>query len=148
MKWRLGDASLYQMSLFLSSLGLFNILCFWPIVLALHLLKVEEVANVPWGYINASSALSVVFNFSINFGIAYTFPLFISIGTILGIPLNAVVDFVVRKVDFFNWKFTATDFIIGGFLMMLLPPSDSEYIQKHIRKIVTCKKKKKNKNLI
>ncbi len=121
------------MALFLSSLGVFSTLFFWPMCLSLHLLKVEEIAAVPWGYICISSALGVVFNFSINFGITYTFPLFISIGTLLGIPINAIVDFAVRKVNFFNWKFTATDFIIGGFMLMLIPPSDSEYIQNYIK---------------
>lgn len=132
MKWRVGNASFYQMALFLSSLGLFSTLVLWPIPLALHLLKVEEIENIPWVYVCASSALSVVFNFSINFGIAYTFPLFISIGTLLGIPLNAVIDQVMRNVSYLNWKFTATDFIVGGFILMLLPPSDSECIQKQL----------------
>lgn len=82
----------------------------------------EKVADVPWEYMCGSAALGVVFNFSINFGIAYTFPLFISLGTILGIPLNATVDAVFRHVDLANWKLTAMDLIIGGFLLMLLPP--------------------------
>lgn len=132
MKWRVRDATFYQMALFLSSIGLFSTVFLWPFLLALHLLKVEEIANIPWIYICASSALGVLFNFSINFGIAYTFPLFISIGTLLGIPINAIVDLLARQVDFFNWKFTATDFIIGGFMLMLIPPSDSKYIQKRI----------------
>ena len=95
--------------------------------------------DIPWKYLCASSALSVVFNFSINFGIAYTFPLFISLGTILGIPLNALFDSFIRKVDLLNWKFPATDLIVGGFLLMLVPPSDSEYLQKLTVRTVTCK---------
>ena len=132
LKWRVGDASFYQMALFLSSLGLFSTIFLWPIALGLHFLKVEEISNVPWIYICASSALGVLFNLSINFGIAYTFPLFISIGTLLGIPLNAVVDQVFRSVSILNWKFTATDFIVGGFILMLLPPSDSKFLQSRI----------------
>ena len=132
LKWRVGGATFYQMTLFLSSLGVFSTLFLWPIPLALHLLEVEKVENVPWGLMCASSALSVIFNFSINFGIAYTFPLFISIGTLLGIPLNAVIDQVFRNVSYLNWKFPATDFLIGGFMLMLLPPSDSQSIQKQL----------------
>ena len=30
-----------------------------------------------------------VFNFLVNFGIAVTYPLFIALGTVVGIPLNA-----------------------------------------------------------
>ena len=142
MKWRVGDADLYQMALFLTLLGLFSTFFLWPIVLVLHFLKLEEVSEVPWGYICASSALGVVFNFSINFGVAYTFPLFISIGTVLGIPLNAVLDFIIRRESFLNWKFTATDFIVGGFMLMLVPPSDSEYIQKYLCRVIKCLKTK------
>lgn len=123
------------MSLFLSSLGLFSTLFLWPVVLALQLAKVEKIygnnVEIPWVFICASSALSVVFNFSINFGIAYTYPLFISLGTVLGIPINGVVDLLVRNVNLFStWKFAATDFIVGGFLLMLLPPKDSHYVHR------------------
>ena len=139
LKWRVGDASFYQMALFLSMLSLFVTLVFWPIILLLHYLGVEKVENVPWGYICASSALGLLFNFSINFGIAYTFPLFISLGTILGIPLNAIIDAVFRHAEFFNnWKFTATDLIVGGFMLMLIPPSDSQWIHRQFLKVVTC----------
>ena len=139
LKRRVGDASLYQMSLFLSMIGFFTTVTLWPIILILHFLHVEVLTDIPWGYICASSALGVIFNFSINFGIAYTFPLFISLGTILGIPLNAIVDVIVRHVDFLNWKFTATDLIVGGFLLMLVPPSDSVCVQRSVSKVVTCK---------
>ena len=139
LKWRVRDASLYQMALFLSMLGLFSMVAFWPILLVLHYTGVEKLVDIPWGYLCAGSALGVTFNFCINFGIAYTFPLFISIGTILGIPLNALVDALFRHVDFVNWKFAATDLIVGAFLLMLLPPSDSEYIHKQVARIATCK---------
>lgn len=113
------------MSLFLSSLGLFSTCFLWPIPVLLHFLNVEIVTDVPWTLMCASSVLGIVFNFSINFGIAYTFPLFISIGTLMGIPINAVIDQVVRQTSIMNWKFPATDLIVGGFILMLLPPSDS-----------------------
>ena len=138
LKWRFGDASLFQMSLFLSSLSVFASMFLWPVPLLLHLLGIELLHNVPWTYLFTSSVLGVVFNFSINFGIAYTFPLFISLGTILGIPLNAIIDMTFRGVNFFNWKFVATDLIIAGFLVMLLPPSDSIFLQKQFMRIIKC----------
>ena len=137
LKWRVGEASIYQMALFMSSIGVFSTLVLWPIPLVLHLYSVEVVARVPWAYMCASSALGLLFNFSINFGIAYTFPLFISIGTLLGIPINAILDHVVRGSSLLNWKLVATDLIIGGFLLMLLPPSDSKFIQKHMLRPIT-----------
>ena len=118
------------MGLFVSSIGLFNFLFFWPIILALHYTNVEVITDVPWTFLCLSSALGVVLNFAINFGIAYTFPLFISLGTILGIPLNAVVDALIRHIDLANWKITAIDLVVGGFLLILLPASDSLRIQR------------------
>lgn len=145
----MGDASLYQMSLFLTAIGVFSTLCLWPIPLVLHLTGTEVIANVPWGYLCISSSLSVLFNFSINFGIAYTFPLFISLGTVLGIPLNALIDALFRGVDFFGWKFPATDLIVGGFVLMLLPPGESQCIHRGLAKAVTCKAcKNRQKNSI
>ena len=132
------------MGLFLSSLGLFITITFWPILLLLHFLHVERLEHIPWGFICANSALGLLFNFSINFGIAYTFPLFISLGTVLGIPLNAIVDVVIRHTPFFaTWKFTATDLIVGGFLLMLVHPADSLWIQRQFMMLVTCGKYEK-----
>jgi len=122
------------MSLFLSSLGIFNTLFLWPIPLTLHLLNLEVITDIPWTFLCSSSAFGIVFNFSINFGITYTFPLFISIGTLMGIPISAVIDYTARHVSMLNWKFPATDLIVGGFLLMLLPPSDSYFVQKHLLK--------------
>ena len=146
LKWRVGDATLYQMGLFLSTLGLFITIAFWPILLLLHFIHVERLEHIPWGFICAHSALGLLFNFSINFGIAYTFPLFISLGTVLGIPLNALVDVMIRHTPFFKtWKFTATDLIVGGFLLMLVPPADSQWIHRQFMTLVTCGKYKKYK---
>ena len=88
--------------------------------------------DIPWMYLIISSILGVLFNFAINFGIAYTFPLFISLGTIMGVPLNALVDAFIRSVDLLNWKIAAMDLIIGAFLLMLAPPSLSEWIEKKL----------------
>ena len=131
LKVRLKEATIYQMSLFLTSIGLFSTLFLWPVVLILHLTHHERLdVKIPWLFICASSAFSLSFNFSINFGIAYTYPLFISLGTVLGIPVNAVVDVFARRVDILNWKFTGVDLIVGGFLLMLLPPSDSYFVHR------------------
>ena len=123
------------MSLFLSSLGLFSTLFLWPVVLILQVTHTEVIAGsdiqIPWLFLCASSAFSVLFNFSINFGIAYTYPLFISLGTVLGIPVNALVDLLARSVNLFStWKFAAVDLIVAGFLIMLLPPHDSRQIHR------------------
>ena len=53
-------------------------------------------SKVPWGVVVAAHALSLVFNFLIGWGIAYTYPLFISLGTVLNVPLNIAADRVWR----------------------------------------------------
>ena len=136
------------MGLFLSSLGLFITVALWPILLILHFLHIERLEQIPWGFICAHSALGLLFNFSINFGVAYTFPLFMSLGTVLGIPLNALVDVVIRRTPFFTtWKFSATDLIVGGFLLMLIPPSDSQWLHRQFKTLVTCGKSRKHSKL-
>ena len=140
LKLRFGDATVYQMGLFLSTLGVFNLVAFWPIVLTLHLTGVESLTavEIPWAFVFSTAMLGFVFNFFINFGIAFTFPIFISLGTVLGIPINAVVDLVIRHIPFAPWKFTASDLIIGGFLLMLVPVSDSRWIHSVLKRVFFC----------
>ena len=118
-----GDAKVGQVALFLTALGLFNLLMLWPIFEVLYFMKVESItwSAIPWDYLTGRSILGLLFNFLINFGIAFTFPLFISLGTILGIPINGVIDTIFRHKSFGGLKIGATFLIVGGFLLMLLP---------------------------
>jgi len=85
------EGSLGQVSLFLSILGLLNAVFISFIFLIFFFTGFETfyASDIPWSYLCGSSALSLVFNFLVNFGVAYTFPLFIAIAMMLGIPLNA-----------------------------------------------------------
>ena len=65
--------------------------------------------------------LSLIFNFLINFGVAFTFPLFISIGTILGIPVNAFVDLAFRHVTLTWYDYVGCAVIMVGFGLLLIP---------------------------
>eukprot|EP00731_Ephydatia_muelleri_P025497 Em0017g580a len=136
LKWRVGDASVYQMALFLSVIGAFNTVTLFPVVLLLHFTGVEILYHIPWNYVIWSSILGVIFNFLINFGIAYTYPLFISLGTLLGIPINATIDALVHNIDLVNWKIPGAILIMSGFLMLLAPPSDSLTIHKFILRLI------------
>ena len=55
----------------------------------------------------------------INFGIAFTYALFISLDSVLGIPLNALTDFLLRGAAFGSYKTVAAFSIVIGFLFML-----------------------------
>ena len=134
-----GDATLGQVSLFLSCLGLLPTFLFWPIIVIFQFTDYERVSwsHLPWEYLCGTGALALIFNFLINFGIAFTYPLFISLGTVIGIPLNALTDLVFRDTEFGILKIVAAFFIIIGFLFMLIPESYEEHLQEKIG----CKKK-------
>lgn len=121
----LGDATYGQVSLFLTMLGLLNVVLLWPIVLILYYTDVETIEwdNLPWAYLCGASALSIVFNFLVNFGIAITYPLLISLANIVGIPINAVIDSAFRSIHLGPLKIVGSLLIIGGFIVMLLPES-------------------------
>lgn len=120
LKRFVGDAEVIQVSLFLSCLGILNLLGFWPIMEIMHFTHYEKIhwSNMPWEFLCGSAALGLLFNFLINFGIAFTFPLFISLGTVLGIPINAGVDAIWWHDTFSALKWVGAVMIIIGFLLM------------------------------
>lgn len=126
-----GDATLGQVSLFLSCLGLLSTLLLWPIIVIFHLTHYEDLTwrNIPWKYLCGHAFLGIIFNFLINFGIAFTYPLFISLGTVLGIPINALTDFLFRGSAFGGFKIVAASYVVIGFLFMLLPKEFEESLQ-------------------
>jgi solute carrier family 35 protein F3/4 len=124
----IGDGEIEQVALFLTCLGLTNLLCFWPILEIMHFTHYEHILweHIPWSYLCGSAALGLVFNFLINFGIAFTFPLFISLGTVLGIPINAGVDAIWRGAPFSWAKGIGAVMIIVGFILMSFRSSNEE----------------------
>ena len=124
----IGDGGIEQVSLFLTCLGLLNLLCFWPVLEIMHFTHYERIYwdNIPWSYLCGSAALGLLFNFLINFGIAFTFPLFISLGTVLGIPLNAEADKIWRDTPFSWVKGAGSVMIIVGFILMTFPAKDDK----------------------
>lgn len=121
----MGNANLGQVSLFLSLLGVSNVVFMWVIFVILYATGVEYflAEDIPWSDLNASNILGLgkhrdeavyvpivyasrmsqmlkmfsVFNFTINFGVAYTYPLFISVAMLLGIPLNAGSTYIYAQ---------------------------------------------------
>lgn len=51
-------------------------------------------APIPWQWILPSNAASIAFNFLINFGVTITFPLFVSVASLLSTAANLVIDAV------------------------------------------------------
>ena len=121
-------------------MGLLALLLLWPIILILYFTKAEKIEwdNLPTTFLCGSAALGLVFNFLVNFGIAFTFPLFISLGTVIGIPLNAVVDTIFRHREFGPVKIGGSACIIVGFLIMLVGDEKSKQISGKIMHILCC----------
>ncbi|WKY04373.1 hypothetical protein Q1695_005404 [Nippostrongylus brasiliensis] len=122
-KWLLGNANLGQVSLFMTCLGFLNLICNWIPALVLMLTDVEhiEIAAVPWWPVIGASVLSLLFNFLINFGIALLHPLVVSVGMLMGIPLNTVIDIVFRHVPATGTFIGGTVLIMASFLLIVFP---------------------------
>jgi hypothetical protein len=48
--------------------------------------------HIPWNWIIPSNAASIAFNFLVNFGVTITFPLFVSVASLLSTAANLVID--------------------------------------------------------
>jgi hypothetical protein len=51
-----------------------------------------------WLIVLLSSIFGLSFNWLINYGLSVTFPLFIAIGYTLPVPVNSIVDKIIRQV--------------------------------------------------
>ncbi|VDK70873.1 unnamed protein product [Onchocerca ochengi] len=110
----IGNATIGQVSLFMSGLGLLNAsLNSLPmIILVVKNLETFTWSYIPWIPLFGVAFLSMWFNFLINFGITLLHPLVISIGMLFGIPISAAIDIIFRHM-------TATPYFIIGALLIL-----------------------------
>ena len=134
-KKAMGDASGAQVALFLTLIGLTNTVLFWPILFLMDYMEWEVIIikDIPWVNLNGTAVLNMIFNYLVNFGISITFPLFISIGTMIGLPLNAGVDFLFRDKGFDIYKILSVFLIVGGFLFMMIPSHRLARVERKIR---------------
>eukprot|EP00483_Globobulimina_turgida_P003071 UN03076 len=119
-----GDMDVFAVCQFLSWLGIFNMLLMWLVILVLDVTGLEPLPNNnvwdwPWLYLASTALLSLSFDFLINFGIAFSYPLFISLGTILGIPLNLVIDIAVNHTKFSLLQLFGAFMICVGFVIIV-----------------------------
>ncbi|ELW68138.1 Solute carrier family 35 member F3 [Tupaia chinensis] len=123
-KLLLGSAKFGEAALFLSILGVFNVLFISCIPVTLYFTKVEYWSpfdNIPWGNLCGFSVLLLTFNVVLNFGIAVTYPTLMSLGIVLSVPVNAVVDHYTSEIVFNGVRVIAIIIIGLGFLLLLLP---------------------------
>ena len=131
----MGNATGAQVALFLTLLGLVNVVIFCTILFLMDYMEWEVISwdILPWTNLNGTALLSMVFNYLVNFGISVTFPLFISVGTMLGMPLNAAVDSLFRGKGFGLYKIISVFLIFGGFLLMLIPDGILSRLERKLR---------------
>ncbi|XP_031158899.1 putative thiamine transporter SLC35F3 isoform X3 [Sander lucioperca] len=123
-KMVLGSAKFGEAALFLSIVGSANFffLSFVPVILYFsHVEYIGSLGDIPWAYICGVAGLQFAFNVLVNFGIAITYPTFISIGIVLSVPVNAMVDLYTCEINFNTVRLIAVFIIFLGFLMLLLP---------------------------
>lgn len=115
---------------YVSAMSLCITLTIWPIVLIFHFVGFEVLdwGNLPWDNLNSIAGFGVLYNSFMIFGIAVTYPVFISIGVLLGIPGNAIVDAVFRQVYLDNLKIIGALCICSGFLILLVPIEKAKQI--------------------
>ncbi|PWA25895.1 hypothetical protein CCH79_00001539 [Gambusia affinis] len=123
-KMVLGSAKFGEAALFLSIVGSANFvfISFVPVILYFtHVEYTGSPADIPWAYLCGVAALLFAFNILVNFGIAITYPTLISLGIVLSVPVNAMVDFYTCDINFNTVRLIAVFIICLGFLMLLLP---------------------------
>lgn len=108
----------------LSVIGLINGLFFWPILLIFHYSNFETLNEIPskaWLMIVIRGVSALVMNFLINFGIAYSNSLIVSIGAFLSLPMNAFFDIFVWNEPVSIYKGIGTVIVSISFFMLLIP---------------------------
>ncbi|GAB1293818.1 Putative thiamine transporter SLC35F3 [Apodemus speciosus] len=142
-KLLLGSAKFGEAALFLSILGVFNILFITCIPVILYFTKVEywnSFDDIPWGNLCGFSILLLTFNIVLNFGIAVTYPTLMSLGIVLSVPVNAVVDHYTSQIVFNGVRVIAIIIIGLGFLLLLLPEEWDVWLIKLLTRLKVRKK--------
>ncbi|XP_072524042.1 putative thiamine transporter SLC35F3a [Salminus brasiliensis] len=120
----LGSAKLGEAALYLTVLGGANMLFVSVVPLILLLTGAEDFGtpgDIPWLSLCGVAALLLVFSFLLNVGMLITLPTLISLGVVLSVPLNAVIDRYMCEIQFNSVRVIAVSIICLGFLLLLLP---------------------------
>lgn len=130
-----------QVSFTLSMIGINTVIFYWPLIFILHYTNQEvipEYFEIPWAALSIRGSCSVIMNFFITYGIAYINSLVVAIGGLLAIPLNAIVDTILKRDEPHVLKAIGSILIVIGFLILLFPDSTFDIVE-------PCWKKRKIK---
>ena len=105
---------------YLSLVGVVNVLPGLALVLVLSWTGAEPIewGSVPMGLVAVHAVSALAFNFFVNYGVSLTTPLWVSVGTVLGIPLNYAVD-MLRGRKLLGWRQSAgAALVVAAFLVL------------------------------
>ncbi|KAF8764123.1 Solute carrier family 35 member F4 like protein [Argiope bruennichi] len=126
----IGDVSLGQMSFFFSAVGLCNILTMWPVVLTLYFTDAEIIhwRDIPWLPLGGAAIFIFLANLLGNFGVMWTYEVFLTIGYLFSVPASAAVDMYLYSVEFRGMKLAGVVLSMVGFCLVLLPENWPDYL--------------------
>eukprot|EP01083_Nonionella_stella_P220258 788243_1 len=119
------DMTALNVCKFLVYIALINVLFGWIIILILdktssQILPTEPLKEWPWALMIAQGLFAVLFDFLVNFGISYTYPLFIALGIIIGIPFNFIADMLFNHVVISEYEVMGIVCICAGFMIIVI----------------------------
>ncbi|XP_076308604.1 solute carrier family 35 member F3-like [Tachypleus tridentatus] len=128
----IGEVTFGQLSLFFTLIGLLDAFLIWPLFVGLYFTHVETIFwnQLPWPLLGGAASLSLVANLLTNFGVLWTYDVFLTLGLILAVPVSAVIDIRVYGVVFRGMKLVGVILIDIGFLLVLSPSNWPEYLNK------------------
>ncbi|EDV28914.1 uncharacterized protein TRIADDRAFT_52260 [Trichoplax adhaerens] len=138
----IGEASLARASLYLSVTCFQALILFWIPIPILYFTGVEEItfSTFPWTAFFLCIFTLFLYSILMILGINFTYPIYMSMGPLLGIPINAAIDVLVRNQTFSTTKIIGTMLLILGFLILTIPLSNILAISSKT-KLLLCKKK-------
>ncbi|KFM82410.1 Solute carrier family 35 member F3, partial [Stegodyphus mimosarum] len=124
-----------QLSIFLTFVGLLNVLMLWPIGLTLYLVEAEVLVwtQLPYVQLAGSAVLFTVANVLGNFDIIHSYDTFLKLGIVSAVPVSAVLDVHLYNVVFEGMKLAGILLISIGSMLVLLPDNWPDYITRLIR---------------
>lgn len=113
------------------SLGAAAALCGFPLAVALTLSGAEDcwwdgAAGRNWPLLLGSAAVDVLYGVSVAFGIAAASPVFVALGTILGIPANLLFDALVRRQKPAAVEAVGAVLVVVSFVLLAATPACPE----------------------
>ncbi|EDV29644.1 uncharacterized protein TRIADDRAFT_3933, partial [Trichoplax adhaerens] len=123
VKLIIGDRPLLQISLLVSNIGVISLFLSWiPVIILSNIgVDINLWSTIPWGPLMVAVVFNVLYNFLLVIGIAITYPIFVSLGALFGIPLNSIIDAVTRNLAFTEAKIFGTVLLILAFVILLIP---------------------------